>query len=273
MVIFSIHEKHAGHLILIHVGKYEFRHRWSLTLTLAILLPLGLVLGNWQMQRAEQKRAVIALYDAHASASVMALGSGGDELDRQSMLFRQLSVRGYYDLDHQVLLENQKHKGEPGYLVLTPLRINHSPYHVLVNRGWIRQGDDRRFIPDLPGSSQELHLFGRAGDAPSVGMKLGPPGTSGPIWPKRLLYVDLDWLAQETGYQFMPYLLNLEEGETDGMIRVEPAAQMYTAMSPQKHMSYAVQWFSLAGLAVLMYLVLSIKKSKNNIESGVDRGE
>lgn len=258
---------------MIHIGRYEFRHRWSLSVTLAILLPLGLVLGNWQMNRAEQKRLVVALYDAHASAPDMPLVGGNAEFDRQSMLFRQVSVRGQYDLDHQILLENQKYKGEPGYLVLTPLQISGSETHLLVNRGWVRQGADRRFIPDLPGPAHELHLLGRAGDAPSVGMKLGPPGASGPIWPKRLLYVDLDWLARETGYRFLPYVLNLQEGEADGMIRVKPSTQLRTAMSPQKHMSYAVQWFSLAGLVVLMYFILSIKKSENNSDGGDDRGE
>lgn len=258
---------------MIHLGRFEFRHRWPLTVTLAILLPLGLVLGNWQLSRAEQKRAVMALYDAHAAAPAMALLGDESELDRQSMLFRQISVRGQYELDQQILLENQKYKGEPGYLVLTPLKISGSPFHILVNRGWIRQGDDRRFIPDLPGPVDELQLPGRAGDAPSVGLKLGPPGASGPIWPKRLLYVDLDWIAKETGYRFLPYVLNLQEGEADGMIRAKPSMQLRTAMSPQKHTSYAVQWFSLAGLAMLMYLVLSIKKSEKHSDAGVDRSE
>lgn len=256
---------------MIRIGAYEFRHKWGLTVTLAILLPLGLLLGNWQLDRAEQKRGMIALYEAHAAAAVTTLN--GSEQDQQAMLFRQVRVQGQYDLDRQILLENQKYNGIPGYQVFTPLRINGSANAILVNRGWVKQGDDRRFIPDLPGSPEELSLTGRVANAPSVGIKLGAAGESGPVWPKRLIYVDIDWIVKEVGYQLLPYIMMLPEGEADGLVRGRQSLQMQGAMSPQKHISYAVQWFALAGLALLMYIVLSLKKYRKESEAGVDRGE
>ena len=243
---------------MIQIGAYEFRHKWGLTLTLAILLPLGLLLGNWQMNRAEQKRNIISVYEEHAAAAITTLD--GSEQDKQGMLFRQVRVHGQYDLGRQILLENQKYKGVPGYQVFTPLRISGSTGAILVNRGWIKQGDDRRFIPDLPGPLEEQLLTGRAADAPSVGIKLGPPGESGPVWPKRLIYVDIDWIAKEVGYQLLPYIVMLPEGEADGLVRGRQSMQMQGNMSPQKHISYAVQWYALAGLTLLMYIVLSLKK-------------
>ena len=238
---------------------------------LVILLSLGLFLGNWQMDRAEQKRSINALFERHAAAEALSLR--GDEMDKEDMLFRQVHVHGTYDLKQQVLVENQKYNGVPGYQVMTPLRIKGSQMHVLVNRGWVKQGDDRRFIPELPGPTQTQFLSGRVGNAPSVGMKLGAPGERGKVWPKRLVYIDIDWIAREAGYPLLPYVIYLPEGAADGLLRGKPSLHMHTAMSPEKHMSYAVQWFSLAGLALLMYIILSLRKSGSGPGSGVNHSE
>jgi len=238
---------------------------------LVILLPLGLFLGYWQMGRAEQKRSINAVFEQHASAEPLTLRGG--EMDKEDMLFRQVHVQGSYDLKQQILLENQKYNGVPGYQVMTPLHIKGSKVYVLVNRGWIKQGDDRRFIPDLPGPTQAQVLSGRVGNAPSVGLKLGPPGEPGKVWPKRLVYMDLDWIAKETGYPLLPYVIYLPEGAEDGLLRAKTSLQMHSAMSPEKHMSYAVQWFLLAGLALLMYIILSLKKSRSGPGSGVNHSE
>ncbi len=237
-----------------------------------ILLPLGLFLGSWQMDRAALKQAEIDLRRVN-TASAPAILQGGDN-DTAEMLYRTVEIHGVFDLERQILLDNQKHNGEPGYHVFTPLRIQGSDTYVLVNRGWIRQGNDRRFIPALTGPVAKINILGRIGNVPSVGIKVGAPGESGRIWPKRVIYLDLDWLGKETGYTLLPYVVYQTSGEAFGLVRDwRQKFQSSQRMTPEKHMGYALQWFSLAGLALIMYVILSLRISRSKSGSGVDRSE
>jgi surfeit locus 1 family protein len=239
---------------------------------LLILLPLGLVLGFWQMNRAEHKQAEIDLRRTNTSSALSILQSGDQQT--AEMLYRQVEVHGTFDLQRQILLENQKHEAMPGYHVFTPLQLQGSNTYVLVNRGWIKQGDDRRFVPQLPGPVDKVQIQGRVENVPSVGIKLGLPGESGRIWPKRVIYVDLDWLSKEMGYNLLPYVVYQTSGQEYGLVRDwRQKFQAGQRMTPEKHMGYALQWFSLAGLVLIMYVILSVKKAGNDSGSGVDRGE
>jgi len=254
------------------LSQYQFRHRWNLTITVAILIPLGLSLGFWQLQRADEKQAELDLREQHGTPQIAPLQSSDDMAE--DMLYRYVTVRGNYDLSKQILLENQKYNGQPGYHVFTPLRLQGSDVYVLVNRGWIQQGADRRFIPDLPGDESTISIKGRVENVPSVGIKLGLPGEPGRLWPKRLIYLDLAWLGQETGYNLLPYVVYQTDGQDDGLIRDwRQQFQSGNRMTPEKHIGYAVQWFSLVILSLVMYIVLSVKKTSNRSGSGVDQGE
>jgi surfeit locus 1 family protein len=261
-----------GRQDLMQIGKYEFRHRWSLTVTLLILLPLGLSLGFWQIDRGREKQVEVDLRNANTASVATILQSG--DTDKTDMLYRQVEIHGVFDLEQQILLENQKHNGAPGYHVFTPMQIQGSNTYVLVSRGWIRQGNDRRFISALPGPEDSVNIQGRVENVPSVGIKLGLPGESGRLWPKRVIYIDLDWIAKETGYNLLPYVVYQTGGKEYGLVRDwRQKFQSGPVMPPEKHFVYAIQWFSLAGLALIMYVILSLKKSRGSSGSGVKRSE
>jgi surfeit locus 1 family protein len=97
------------------------------------LLPLLVALGVWQLNRAEEKRALLALQKQQQSEeSVLITGNSPDNLD--ALLYRSVKVTGHYDSDHQFLLDNQVHQGKAGFFVLTPLLLKQGKKVVLVNR-------------------------------------------------------------------------------------------------------------------------------------------
>jgi len=233
---------------------------------------LGLLLGIWQMERAGQKQAEIDLRRTNTSSSLSILQSGDTQI--AEMLYRRVEIHGTFDLQQQILLDNQKHNGIPGYHVFTPLQIQGSNTYVLINRGWIKQGNDRRFIPDLPGPVDKIRIQGRVENVPSVGIKVGMPGESGRVWPKRVIYVDMDWVSKELGYNLLPYVVYQTSGCEYGLVRDwRQKFQSGQRITPEKHMGYAVQWFSLAGLVLIMYVILSVRKTGTDSGSGVDKGE
>src|SRR5260221_13997255 len=93
---------------------YAFRPRaWAFALA-AAGCAAGIALGNWQTERAAQKRAAAA---AGAPASL------------KSELLAKFTI----------LLDNKLHNGRPGYQVVEPLRPGGGK-QVLVNRRWIAAG-------------------------------------------------------------------------------------------------------------------------------------
>src|SRR5262245_33304486 len=94
---------------------YSFRPRlWALALALAACAA-GIALGNWQSRRADEKRATAA------------------ELEK-----KRVSLRGVFQPERTVLLDNRIRNHRVGYEVVTPLKLDDNSY-VLVNRGWFER--------------------------------------------------------------------------------------------------------------------------------------
>jgi len=105
------------------ISGYSFRPRWWAFALAAAGCAAGILLGNWQSRRADEKRAAVA--------SEMRLALRGEFLER-----------------YTVLLDNKLNRGRPGYHVVQPLRLADSR-HVLVNRGWVAAPAHREQLPQL----------------------------------------------------------------------------------------------------------------------------
>ena len=117
-----------------------------ITITLLLLLGLLMSLGFWQLDRAEQKRALLAGYNTDRDATVIQLEPGLQSY--RDFNYQSASAAGHYDADRQFLLDNRTHNGRVGYHVLTPFVLRESGAAVLVNRGWIDLGGTRDQLPD-----------------------------------------------------------------------------------------------------------------------------
>lgn len=122
-------------MLKLRIGAWRFAPTLWPTLAALFFFALTLWLGNWQNGRAEAKRDLQARYDAAGREAPIHVGS--ELLDRDSVLYRKLEVRGTFDDAHAILLDNRVVGGIAGYHVLTPLRIEGSPLAILVNRGWV----------------------------------------------------------------------------------------------------------------------------------------
>ena len=97
--------------------------------------------------------------------------AGGPAIDWPSLpadapRFQRVMLRGYYDSEHQFLLDNISHEGKPGYQVLTVLRLADGS-GLLVNRGWLPFAGYRDRLPDIAFAAPEsLRLTGRLSTLP-----------------------------------------------------------------------------------------------------------
>jgi surfeit locus 1 family protein len=222
-------------------------------LTLAGVV-LFIVLGRWQWHRAAQSAALQDAFRLGNGPSVSLLASASAALPRYSLI----GASGRYDGKHQFLLDNISHAGQPGYEVLTPLQLADGRT-LIVNRGWIPLSESRRQLPDvaLPtpaGPSADAYAYGRLDNLPVAGISLGhvPPPAVG-AWPRLTSFPTMADLSLVLGRPLEPRQLLLDARAPLGYLRDwQPPG-----MSPAQHLSYAIQWWSFAALALVLYAALN----------------
>lgn len=203
---------------------YSFRPRlWALALAGAACAA-GVLLGNWQLRRADEKRVA----------------------------FPRVAVEGEFLPRYTVYLDNKTRRGRAGYEVVTPLRIRGASSSVLVNRGWIEAGRTRDVLPEVRTPAGELRIEGLALPRLERVMAVGQPATG-----KLRQNLDLAAFAQETGLALEPRVIEQHSDSADGLARDWPPHET----GAEKSEGYALQWYSLAALAVVLFIVLSFRKN------------
>ena len=226
---------------------YSFRPRaWALAAA-AGACAAGIALGSWQAGRAAEKRSLGAELERALRSAPIELGSA--ESNPRELAWKHVAARGRFVEAHTVYLDNKLRRGRPGYEVVTPLRLNGA--HVLVNRGWIQAGVSREVLPEVRTPPGVVRLQGVALERlPRVlEAASGAPG-------KVRQNLDAHEFQKETGLVLLPIVIQQRSEAPDGLLREWPRPDM----GVEKHESYAVQWYSLAGLAVILFVVLSFRR-------------
>jgi surfeit locus 1 family protein len=208
--------------------------------------------GLWQVDRAEQKRQLFAAFADGDNAPVRHQLATDDSAD--TARYQRFSIRGRYDAEHQVLIDNMMFDGRSGYQVLTPLRTGSES--VLVNRGWVPANPDRSILPDISVDDGPRQISGRLSRLPRPGLRLDAPAIDPEAgWPRRLLFPQAPELIAQIGYTVYGYQLLLDPENPDGFER-DWSPQL---MSPEKHLAYAIQWFLLALTLAVIFFVVNLK--------------
>lgn len=221
------------------------------TAILLALLTLFFSAGFWQLDRAEEKRSVLARYaSANDGDFITALVP---DSAAEALRFRSFQLTGHYLDDTQFLLDNMTDGGSSGYQVLTPFVTEGRV--VLINRGWLKADADRSVLPYIAVDGGERTIHARLNELPAPGLRLEAPADDSESWPRRLLFPTAAQLSGALGVELPAYQLQLDADQPDGYLRSWQAVDS----GPEKHLGYAFQWFSFAALACIFYVLL-IKK-------------
>ena len=182
-----------------------------------LLLPVFTALGLWQLERAEQKRALVEHYEARSEDPPLHLS--GTQRDAEHLRNRRILARGHYDARHQLLLDNQIHRSRPGYHVLTPFRLEGDNVSVLVNRGWVSLGATRDQLPDVHVSQDPRTIAGKVHIPSAPPLLLGESGDTVPGWPKVIQWIDHAALERRLETLLLPFTLRLSPHSVDGYVR------------------------------------------------------
>jgi len=189
------------------------------------------LLGRWQLNRLAQRRARNSVLSARLSLPPLPVRR---DVTGDTARQRRVVAQGVYDFSVERTWPGRSFQGTPGVALITPLRLADGSA-VLVDRGWVPSPD--AFHVD--------HALYREPDTATVtGIALIPPRGRGDV----------------AVAGFLPFVIQLETPEPPpdrGLPRRWPPP----AFDDGPHLSYAIQWFSFALIALVGTAVL-IRKGR-----------
>lgn len=234
----------------------SFRPGLAPTLAVAVLFPLLLGLGFWQLDRAAQKREIAVDFAAGERIAASPTAAAFATLPR----YQRVSLRGRFDGTRQFLLDNMTDGGAAGYQVLTPFRPEGWDRWVMVNRGWLRKDFTDPRPPDIGVDGELREIRGRVSPLPRPGLELEEAEPADSNWPRVVQFPRMASLSGTLGQSFAARSLLLDADAADGFLRRwEPVS-----MGPEQHIGYAVQWFALAATLLVIYFVVNWKRIEHD---------
>ena len=231
----------------------SFRPSIKLTLALFILALIFMRLGIWQADRKAEKQM---LFEQFENAPVLSL----EEALRQQKRFARVDARGRYDPDRHILLDNKIFNGRAGVHVLTPFSLENGT-QILVNRGWLPLAADRRSLPAVPTDGRERIVRGIFNRPSTGGQRLGEADiVKRDDWPQLITYLDMNSVGEALDTSLQPWLVQLDADDASGF---EDRQWQAAVMTPEVHGAYALQWFALAAAALVIWIILGIRRARS----------
>ena len=224
------------------------------TLVTFVCVVIMFALGNWQLQRAEQKTArLLAVEQAAKTAQVDLQQVIRGNID--NMLDMPVNFEGAADAEQFFLLDNKIHKGRVGYQVLVPMQTYSGT--VMTNFGWVAGTGSRDILPSIHIVTEKARYAGVI-SLPLDNIMVKETAVVDGDWPKVLQQTDLKVIQQHYNKQVLPFVVLLTADEKSAFVRDwQPVV-----MAPEKHMAYAAQWFLLAFAGLVIFIIAQRNKLK-----------
>jgi len=228
----------------------RFTPSWQMSIAALIAILILARLGFWQLQRADEKEQMLNAHHSLAQQKPI-LWEPNNKLPTQ---YQQIQVQGTY-LAKTLLLDNQHHHHQFGYHVISPLLLANGQI-LLVDRGWLAGDITRQVLPMTKTPTGSIQVQGGVYYPSQKNWRLGQ------LFEKELdnsvviELVDTKIIGQFLHKSVYPYIMRLGEHEASGYVR----EWAVVAMPPHRHYAYALQWFAMALVVFIIFIVLNTKK-------------
>jgi len=251
----------VGAAILRFVPRHWFlTPRWILAAFAIVVVSATCIrLGIWQLDRLDQRRAFNAQVQRGRSAQpvpVRTVLPAGRPSDVEATAYRRVHAGGAYQADREIVLFGRTLDGRPGNHLLTPLELPNGDI-LVVDRGWVPIELDTPPVDEAAPPRGTVELTGvlvPSEDGP------GPDGTG------TVGSIDVDAIGRALGETTLPMYLQLEEQSPPQGALPEPVGLPPLTEGP--HLSYAVQWFIFASIALIGFAVLVRKTAREQRGAG-----
>lgn len=226
-----------------------------MTLQAAFALLTTLALSYWQLSRGFDKLEMRASHEQALSAPAIV-----DDVPAAAPDYQRVTMTGRFDQKMSFLVENRRHRGQPGYWVMTTFDTAYGRF--LLNRGWISAGATLRSLPEFDTPTDKVRIEGVVWPAsPASAMARGQ--TWPDEWPIRVRGLDLARMSQKT----RAFEREVRMTSGDGLFVPAP---LVVDFSTAKHWGYAVQWLLIGGLIAGGYWFFGVRRGRGAAEERDD---
>lgn len=234
------------------------RPRWIVLSVLVTFFAVAcVVLGFWQIDRLGERRASNVVLASRLSRDPVSFDrlldalhpQEGVTVDPADLEFTRVSVSGVLVDEGRVLVRSQVVDGQAGVHAVFPLDLGDGT-GVLVNVGWFPLATDPGPASDLYGSAERVELDGllRASrPRPSFGRR-EPEGRL-----ETVARIDVDRIQEQVAHPLLPFWIQVTAPDDPDRL---PVPAPLPTLDEGAHLSYAVQWFSFGGIALVGYVAL-----------------
>lgn len=236
--------------------RIRFRFRWIPFVAMLVVAVIGIALGNWQMRRADDKRAIETRMTARLAQEPLALGATDDSTpNMDDVEYRRVIVRGEFDRDWPLYLDNRPNEGHAGFYLLMPFKIAGSHRHILIARGWLPVDvHQRNKLPPTDTPLGPIVIEGVAIRNPGHVLQLGQAAG---VRPGAILQnLTVAELAAASKFDMQPFVIEQSSDTHDGLVRSWPPP----SAGIERHLGYAFQWYALALTAFLFFVVTGYRR-------------
>ena len=149
-------------------------------------------------------------------------------------------MNGYYVPKKIIFLEQDVRYQKRGYDVLQAFRVIGQHRWLLVNRGWLPLLGQT--LPSIKTPLRQMKLQGRTKLPSRFGLMLGPEVFNPGSWPLKIQRLHISTIQKLMNHAMFPFVLRLDPSPNSVFKR----NYLVVNVMPQRHMSYALQWFAFA---------------------------
>lgn len=223
---------------------------WQVLIATILGVALLVGLGVWQLQRLSWKEALVADRDSRLAAAPVSLDEALAAFDAdRSVEFLKVKAQGTFQHDAELFVLTTE-GGVPGFQVVTPF-ASKAGVIVLVDRGFIPEPlkDAKRRPDSQPEGEVEVtgivrrHVGGRGPFTPDN-------DTADNIWYWWDVPAMLAFAHVAPDQRVAPFVLHLVPDPTGAKTLPSPVA--VDEGLTNNHLQYALTWFALAALLIVM---------------------
>lgn len=222
------------------------------------MLLLGL--GTWQVQRLHWKEGLIAERNAALADAPVPLPKTLDQA--RALEFHPVRAEGEFLNDHELDLNAQSLKGDPGFHIVTPFRLSDGAI-VFVDRGFVptdRRAPATRAAGEIAGPTAVTGLL-RLPEPPGWFTPANEPQKNS--W----FSIDLPAMAQAANIgkggvgRALSFYIDADKTPMPG--GWPQGGQTITEL-PNNHLQYAITWYALAVALIAIYIRFALRRRSSS---------
>jgi len=216
-----------------------------------IFVPITISLGMWQIERANEKKLIIANYDKLLVSAPIAL-------QKNQMLnnWQPIETTGTYE-DTVVYEDNAINNGKAGFKVYHLFRNDDGTF-IFIHRGFIERNLIKNNLPEVEIPTEKKLIYGTTLFKQNNTFVKNIEESDSRIIQEFNASLLIDKYPMLKDKYLHPFLFNLDIRDVNKYQPIEKPVNM----TASKHIGYAIQWFGLCAALIILTIYAFRRKGE-----------